>query len=353
MWLISLPVAATAVEVLVPLEHDSTDQDRVHLVGRTGASSVDVFMNGELAQTVAVQDSMFHALVWLPYGLAQIRVRPSSDSGAIAESAASVEMLCGPRIPRKYERLFQPYTFHGGEVRDDCLGCHAPKDSSVEDDGEWCMSCHGVIRKRFREHMDAEQQTCRGCHRIEMDLTYRSTGIYSDMNPCYLCHSDKIGEYAQNFIHGPVAGGACSVCHDPHGSCYDNSLQSPVPLLCFYCHSDLSDPGVDNPTLVVHEPFEKGQCVACHDPHSTNNRWVLTKNSQELCINCHKEEGDLSDHVHPYNVKPRRRDLYDLRLTESGQLECLSCHNPHYSEARHLLRTGHESSCLGCHPDQN
>ncbi len=103
---------------------------------------------------------------------------------------------------------------------------------------------------------------------------------------------------------------------------------------------------------IQHKPFLKGKCGQCHDPHSTNHKWVLVKNSQEICVPCHMPDGELKYHNHPFNVKPKRRLLSPLELTDSGQLECLSCHNPHATETKHLLRTSQGHSCLGCHPDR-
>ena len=332
------------VEVLTPPEHVSTGQDRVHIVGRAGSAAVEVRLNGAVTEVVAVQDSVFHALLWIPYGLNEIELSPVDVHGfPTEEDADSVEVLCGPRIPGDYERLFEGYTFHGAVAPTLCLDCHG-EEGVVSDGKERCFECHGVIRERFRMHFGADGGECGGCHRVSPDLTFRSADAYSDMNPCYLCHKDKIGEFAKEFIHGPVAGGACTICHDPHGSRYDSSLQSPVPLLCLFCHAELAE--MDGQTS-VHRPFAQGDCVACHDPHATSNRWVLVKDSQELCTNCHSEEGDLADHGHPFNVKPRLKERYSLRLTERGQLECVSCHEPHASATRHLLRTEGEGTCVG------
>ncbi len=355
LWSSSLPVAEAGIEILAPPEPCSTEADRVHLVGRADGKSVEVRLDGEAVQTIPVKDGFFHALLWLPYGLHTFRVVPTGlDAHATDVAALSdeIDVLCGPRISREFERMFPTYSFHADAPSSVCLECHVPPTAGAEVDGgegDWCLQCHGVIRDRFRMHLESGSGECTTCHLVDPDLSLEAAGVYSDMNPCYLCHKDKIGEFAKDYIHGPVAGGTCTICHDPHGSRYEGSLQSPVPILCMYCHSDLDEPTEDS---IVHKPFAEGKCVACHDPHATNNRWVLVQSSQELCIGCHSEEQAMADHVHPYNVKPKIQNRYDLQLTESGQLECLSCHAPHYGNAEHLLRTDPQDTCIGCHPEQ-
>jgi predicted CXXCH cytochrome family protein len=103
--------------------------------------------------------------------------------------------------------------------------------------------------------------------------------------------------------------------------------------------------------LVVHKPFIDGQCGGCHDPHATNNEWVLKKSSEEICLNCHKPDTDLLNHRHPYNTKPKKKLASDLKLTPDGLLECLSCHNPHSSKQPHMLKTEMDAICIGCHMD--
>jgi predicted CXXCH cytochrome family protein len=192
-----------------------------------------------------------------------------------------------------------------------------------------------------------DEKLCTNCHRMTADLTRQQTGVYTDMNPCFLCHTDKIGEFAQDYIHGPVAGGTCTVCHNPHGSQFDNNLRSPVPVLCLFCHTSIYD-SVDP---VQHKPFADGHCVDCHDPHATGNRWVLTRESGELCISCHEEEVADGNHRHPVGKKPKTRLKRDMTLDDEGRMECLTCHQPHGGKAEFLLRTSGGHACLDCHPE--
>jgi predicted CXXCH cytochrome family protein len=194
-----------------------------------------------------------------------------------------------------------------------------------------------------------DTRSCTGCHSIDRTLhATQPTG--TEDNPCLQCHTDKIGLLAKDFVHGPVAGGTCTICHDPHGSQFARTLVSPVPVLCEGCHT-----GVSGSTLAVqHLPFAQGWCVDCHDPHATNHKWGLLRDSRDLCLGCHFTDASQRTHRHPYGVKPhdRKKLASHLKLGSDGKLECLTCHTPHASETAFLLRTNGENKCLGCHPER-
>ncbi len=346
---------ADAVEIVVPDARVSSARSRLTVVGRSVQDHVTVEINGNTAATVPVIDGWFHAPVYLPYGLNEIRVHeaPAVADSAGGPAAASepasdvVEVLCGPRIPRNYEKIFVSHAFHGNSHDMACLECHAQPAAALDDDATWCFTCHGRVREKFRSHVPGDTRSCTNCHRMSQNLSQVSTGVFTDMNPCFMCHKDKIGEFAQDYIHGPVAGGTCTVCHDPHGSKFAKTLRSPVPVLCLFCHTSVTDEYAP----VQHGPFVNGRCTACHDPHATANKWVLVKSSRSICLGCHGEDGRLTSHDHPYDVKPKGRIERSLVLSNDGELECLTCHRAHGSSARALLRSESENVCLGCHPE--
>ena len=306
---------------------------------------------GGPAFRVAVRDGMFHASISFGYGLNEVTVKSIGlqDEPELPDST-TVIILSSPQVDRDFEQLFEPYRFHTREVPEGCVGCHtAPGPASTEvADEQYCYGCHREIQARFQGHIRDEGRACIICHRVGSNLTISSESQVHLQNPCYTCHKDKIGQFAQDYIHGPVAGGGCRVCHDPHGSRFEMSLVNPVPVLCPSCHSMEAN----QEKMVQHLPFANGQCSECHDPHSTNHRWVLVRSSQDLCMSCHEESGTLRFHDHPYNVKPKRQLASNLQLTDQGELECLSCHDPHATDAVHLLRTNHPVTCMGCHPDR-
>lgn len=83
---------------------------------------------------------------------------------------------------------------------------------------------------------------------------------------------------------------------------------------------------------VVHAPFAKGECLSCHDPHGSSNRRMLKKDSiPQLCTECHKTTMSAS-HAH----KPAGED-------------CTTCHKAHSGTNEKLLILERRALCLKCH----
>lgn len=353
-------VAVADLDILVPNKQVSSVLPRIHVVGYSDYPEVAISLNGKHLTKVETDGDIFHSLIHMPYGLNQISVAPVSPTGErgsvsdtfmslVLEEAVELEVLCGPRIPRNYQKVYIPYVFHDTAQHPECLDCHSRTTSSADEDedAEWCYECHSLIQQQFNGHVVGDENLCTNCHRLDEDLTLKRTGVYTDMNPCFLCHKDKIGEFAKDFIHGPVAGGTCVVCHNPHGSEFEANLHSPVPVLCLFCHTSIDE----QTDPVQHAPFSSGYCVECHDPHATGNRWVLNRSSGVLCIDCHEKVVTGSSHRHPVDAMPKTALKKELALNDEGRLECLTCHHPHSGSAQFLLRTSGGNACLGCHPE--
>ena len=252
----ALSLANQGVQILLPGDHVSTAFPYIHIVGRSTYSEVVIELNGIEIASPVVQDSVFHSRISLPFGLNHVVVKPRGIVVEEFDSVARVEVLCGPQIPQSYSKLFVPHQFHDKNSPLACMDCHS-KDrfrEEIKQDLMWCESCHQVTGNQFKKHVLSDKRDCTGCHRIADDLTLTVSGQFSDINPCFGCHSDKIGQYAQNFIHGPVAGGSCTICHNPHGSAYENNLRSPVPFLCMSCHTGQEV----GKARVNHKPFADG-----------------------------------------------------------------------------------------------
>lgn len=349
--LINLSAVSKVLDILVPNDRVSINQNKIIIIGKTDAQIVDFFLNGKLYDNILVVDSFFHKQIDFGYGLHEIKIIPvysgKPDSNTVFPT---VEVMYAPLIERKYKRLYPDYSFHSQEVSPICLKCHEVdfENFNEVDDSKTCMSCHISLRDTFNKHTKAENKTCFLCHELSSNLKAIVDEQTQSKNPCYKCHEDKMKSFKQEYVHGPIAGGSCLICHAHHGSEYEHILNLPEDRLCFECHEDVEK---QVNATVVHKPFIEGKCGGCHDPHSTNNEWVLKASSEMICLSCHAIEGDLREHNHPFNVTPKKELQNNLELTSDGKLECLTCHNPHSSKQPYMLKTDKNIICLGCHLD--
>jgi len=346
--------ADQGLELFTPPPFLSTSKADLYLVGKTSAPLVEIYLNGEKAIDLQVKDSIFHGKVKFGYGLNELEIMPIY-SGLIetAEISVKIEVLCGPDVTGRYARLYPKYLFHDQRSKEACLGCHDPNlDGPLPaQNNSACLSCHSSLLTIDPELKESKHEHCDACHKLGPNLLSLASNIgYFEESTCFNCHENKRRDFGQEYIHGPVAVGSCTICHDPHGSRHEHALVTAEEILCFSCH-DFQLELKEMP--VQHNPFRRGMCGSCHDPHSTNNKWVLVKSSVEVCMGCHNEvNGGMSAHKHPYNVEPKRKLTSNLQLSDDGRLECLSCHNPHASRVQHLLRTDQEFTCSGCHADK-
>ncbi len=170
---------------------------------------------------------------------------------------------------------------------------------------------------------------------------------------CTSCHGDKT---AGRVVHSAMAMG-CAVCHQvvADGKTAAVSLTMPKEQICFACHGRSRDD-------YQHPPYAQGQCVSCHDPHSSNFPLHLRAEGNTLCLGCHTPQGLAGDTVQKTgNQQPRpERDSQGSRVDpvlqaihhSSGPflalisvlqnglqpVTCLSCHQPHSSQDSKLLR---------------
>ncbi len=119
-------------------------------------------------------------------------------------------------------------------------------------------------QKGYRYHIETDMEYCSNCHSGAAEHVFDVEAVQSEI--CKQCHDDPMG--AKDIVHGPVAAGSCSPCHDPHGSRYDNFLVAVGKELCLVCHSqNLSKRHI--------EERQNADCVKCHDPHSSAKEYHL------------------------------------------------------------------------------
>src|SRR5580765_2500806 len=161
-------------------------------------------------------------------------------------------------------------------------------------DAKKCLECHDDKAKHKFVH-SAMQGGCLGCHeiRVNKDVTRVKLITATPAALCISCHADKKAADIKGTVHPPAVRD-CLTCHDPHSS--DNKFQLLKPAsgdakenLCSTCHQT----GFNVPEKGSrHAALDMG-CDTCHTTHKTGadptaeNRFHLTKSAPALCIGCH------------------------------------------------------------------
>ena len=83
---------------------------------------------------------------------------------------------------------------------------------------------------------------------------------------CSSCHENLIRGTS---VHSVMAT-TCNVCHvaTTQGDMTILTLSMPKERICFACHEQAN-------ATRQHQPDVKGQCLDCHDAHSSNRRMLL------------------------------------------------------------------------------
>lgn len=173
---------------------------------------------------------------------------------------------------------------------------------------------------------------------------------------CAKCHADLS---QKKVVHAALQMG-CKTCHSeldaaavPHKSKgkAPKGLAAGVPALCNNCHEAKMFQG-----KLVHAPVATGMCVECHNPHSSDNVGLLSKEPAALCLDCH---GDVrkkphmivgfSGGGHPLGDAKKPKMVEDP-LRPGKPFYCAACHEPHASELPRLARFSKGmSQCQKCH----
>jgi predicted CXXCH cytochrome family protein len=205
-----------------------------------------------------------------------------------------------------------------------------PLDPNV--DSSACLACHADKTKGKSVH-SAMAMGCLSCHQVRVYRGITRVKLITT-NPaalCFTCHADKNPADIKGKIHPPAVRD-CLTCHDPHSS--DNKYQLLKPTsgdkgdnLCLSCHTQ----GVNVPANGSrHAALDMG-CDTCHtvhktgDPEKTEFAYHLNKAIPQLCLDCHD---------------PKDADLQKAHDNQPfATANCIQCHNPHQSKYPALLQT--------------
>lgn len=142
------------------------------------------------------------------------------------------------------------------------------------------------------------------------------------------CHSDVT---SRKVMHAPVAQSKCLDCHEyalPREHLF--VLSKPSNELCIDCHKP------NRLDRIIHQPVAEGNCMGCHDPHGSDYPTFLIKDpAKDLCLTCHQDEYSKHEFVHgPVAVGA-----------------CIVCHESHSSSFKSLLSDRSDRLCLNCHDE--
>ncbi|HXH40469.1 MAG TPA: cytochrome c3 family protein, partial [Thermoanaerobaculia bacterium] len=83
-----------------------------------------------------------------------------------------------------------------------------------------------------------------------------------------------------------------------------------------------------------------GRCTSCHAPHESGRPHLLKGDITAVCSTCHKGHAQFGHPIGSNVIDPRNGE----------PLNCLSCHSPHASAQRMILRAEPQRAlCLECH----
>jgi len=281
-----------------------------------------------------------------------------------------------------------------------------------------CSACHSAHGKRGAGTLrDAVPELCFNCHSPFGDrLVAASTDVYGKFSRQYRHPVEDTARYHQADEDLPEKEVtrprhvSCLDCHRPHlsesetpmigSSGYSSSGQvkkkaESISEVCYKCHSESVNLPVGSPNTreeflpsnASYHPVERFarsrsisviselsgktmECIDCHDPHGSDNKFMLRFNyaedgvaespyAYELCYSCHRRESILSD-------QSFRAHARHIRYENTS---CRTCHNAHGTRfndrlidfdpavvmpdatgAINYTRTGNESNCyLTCH----
>jgi predicted CXXCH cytochrome family protein len=193
----------------------------------------------------------------------------------------------------------------------DCSGCHSPHGSNHR----------GLLQDTV--HPPVLEKACDSCHNAAgsaQPLGFKKEGTAV----CSQCHEQWLDEtMGKKRIHWPMAGEkSCGQCHSPHAARYKALLSQPTGQVCGKCHQDtvaLQQLTIRNPENEgICEPVKKGECTACHSPHSADQPLLFdSRSSIERCGECHEWQAHSSHPIGAEVIDPRNGNL---------TMDCLSCH---------------------------
>ena len=266
-------------------------------------TKVEVLVNGKSTMSKGVQ----HRPVCIPISLREgnSSIEVVTYTGVREESRHELTLFRKTLLDKKFRYPPKPFSkrfFHNPTNEALCSGCH---DMSVNE-------TPGVA---FEE---VNQSNCYTCHKGFMERRYLHAPT-TNWLCATTCHDGKTGSFNQKF----------------EGS---SRFLYPDPIMnrCFECHEDFEHRYKNG--KYHHEPVDDGRCHKCHDPHGSGDKRFLRKEPWELCTTCHTEKKTQPHVVTTFSGRGHPTRGKKIPKKPDEELSCISCHNPHVSNNGYMLR---------------
>lgn len=206
------------------------------------------------------------------------------------------------------------FYFHKPYEEEKCISCHQEGFSNrlLKPLPELCYTCHQDFNSKYKVlHGPVASGYCTACHDHHMAKLDKLL-LRPGQDLCLSCHESR--QIFQNSKHEKIGSENCIDCHNPHGGENLSFLNSNS---CYSCHDDFT-----KKYTFLHGPVATGNCNVCHESHSSKAEKLLIRESQDLCFYCHNSQEVLASVSHA-NIK---------------KSNCMDCHNPHGGYDRYGLK---------------
>ncbi|MRR11665.1 hypothetical protein EG835_04175, partial [bacterium] len=213
-----------------------------------------------------------------------------------------------------------------------CQPCHAeqveaaskgPHAGIASREARYCESCHGDAAKHLASGSAAD---------VVGKAALSKAGARTRSMACLTCHRTGFPAW-EGTPHARSADVSCWSCHgDSWHDAKGKVAKKRGESACASCHVEQ----VSEFRRVYRHPVLEGRmgCASCHDVHG--KKADTAKGPEATCLECHPESAG------PW--------VFPHRAMEDG---CSSCHVPHGSVNRSLLKTSGNGVCLTCHVQSN
>jgi predicted CXXCH cytochrome family protein len=217
-----------------------------------------------------------------------------------------------------------------------------------------CLNCHADIKSLVSSsrviHPPIQVAGCISCHDPHSSANL-NLGIKKMPELCFDCHKTIESKLSKvKYLHKPLTQErGCGACHSPHASQIKKLLPVDEKTLCLDCHGNNKLAPLKNIAeelkgkKSVHGPIAVGRCSGCHDPHGSNNFRLLTgpypetlyapykEGIYDLCLKCHnKNLLKFPDTTVYTGFRNGKRNLHYVHVVNSRKgRTCRICHEPH------------------------